>query len=270
VLLAGDASFDPKNYLGFGDLDFIPTKLIDTEFSEAASDDWFADFNNDGLAEMAVGRLPIHSVEEATSLVAKLVNNKAAASPAAALLVSDANDGFDFEGASAHLRLLVESQTRVTEIRRGQVDAATAKAALLEAIYRGQNVVNYVGHGSVNSWRGNLLTSEEARNLTNGSQPLFVMMTCLNGYFHDPARESLGESLINAARGGAIAVWASSGMTTPQEQAVMNQEFFKRLFSAGSKGLTIGEAAQQAKATIVNTDIRRSWILLGDPTLRLK
>jgi hypothetical protein len=39
VLLVGDASFDPRNYLGLGDFDFVPTKLIDTTYLETASDD---------------------------------------------------------------------------------------------------------------------------------------------------------------------------------------------------------------------------------------
>ena len=43
VLFVGHASLDPKNYLGFGDSDFVPTKLIDTQRMETASDDWFAD-----------------------------------------------------------------------------------------------------------------------------------------------------------------------------------------------------------------------------------
>src|SRR6185295_7777398 len=44
VLLAGDASFDQRNYLGAGDFDLVPTKLVDTDFMETASDDWFTDF----------------------------------------------------------------------------------------------------------------------------------------------------------------------------------------------------------------------------------
>ncbi len=58
------------------------------------------------------------------------------------------------------------------------------RAVLIDAITRGQKVVNYMGYGSVNLWSGSLLTNEDAQNLTNGERlPLFVMMTCLNGYF---------------------------------------------------------------------------------------
>ena len=65
VLLVGDASFDPRNYYGFGDQDYVPTKLVDTFYLETASDDWFVDFDNDGLPEMAIGRLPVQTEEEA-------------------------------------------------------------------------------------------------------------------------------------------------------------------------------------------------------------
>src|SRR5262249_16769765 len=47
VLLAGAGSFDPRHYLGFGETDLIPAKLIDTSYLETASDDWYVDFNND-------------------------------------------------------------------------------------------------------------------------------------------------------------------------------------------------------------------------------
>jgi hypothetical protein len=61
----GDASLDPRDYFGVGDLDFVPTKLIDTVYMETASDDWYVDLNNDGLPEMAIGRLPVQTKEEA-------------------------------------------------------------------------------------------------------------------------------------------------------------------------------------------------------------
>src|SRR5262249_20781444 len=45
VMLVGDASYDPKNYLGLGDNDLVPTKLIWTNTFETASDDWLGDVN---------------------------------------------------------------------------------------------------------------------------------------------------------------------------------------------------------------------------------
>ena len=150
------------------------------------------------------------------------------------------------------------------------MDDATAKSRLIDAITRGQKVVNYMGHGSVNLWSGSLLTNEDARNLTNRERlPVFVMMTCLNGYFHDPALDSLAESLLKAENGGAVAVWTSTGMTEPADQSVLNKQLYQLLFATGN-AMTLGEATARAKAAVTDGDIRRTWVLLGDPTMRLK
>jgi hypothetical protein len=158
------------------------------------------------------------------------------------------------------------------EIDRGRLDPATAKAQLLDAINRGEKIVTYAGHGNVDQWRGNLLTSADARALTNGQNlPLFITMTCLNGYFHDPVLDSLAESLMKAERGGAVAVWASSGMTGPGGQELLNQQMFRAIFDTGSgKLLTLGEAILRAKALTNDPDVRRTWILFGDPSMKLK
>ena len=61
VLLLGDASFDPKNYEGQGYQNLIPTKIVNTVYSETGSDDALADFNDDGLADISIGRIPAQS-----------------------------------------------------------------------------------------------------------------------------------------------------------------------------------------------------------------
>jgi hypothetical protein len=91
----------------------------------------------------------------------------------------------------------------------------------------------------------------------------------LNGYFNDPALDSLGESLMKA-EGGAVAVWASAGMTQPDGQAAMNQQLYRLLFGASGQSLSLGEAIAKAKSAAGDTDIRRTWILFGDPTMRLR
>ena len=271
VILAGDASFDPKNYLGFGANDLVPTRLIDTQFLETASDDSLADFNGDGLADMAVGRLPIRSAREAAAIVNKIVGyDRSTRSEGVLLVADDSLDGADFEVASTELRGVIPADQRVEQINRGGLDPLTAKSRVLDAINRGQKVINYIGHGNAEAWRAGLLTTEDVSGLSNGeSLSLFMMMTCLNGYFHDAQLDSLAESLLRAEKGGAVAVWASSGMTQPGDQGVMDIEMFRRLFDANGS-LTLGEIALRAKAQALNKDARLTWVLFGDPTTRLR
>lgn len=268
VLLAGDASYDSKNYLGYGDADLVPTRLIDTRYLEAASDDWFSDFNGDGSAEMATGRLPVRTALEAAVLVAKITGYESSRVVNSVVLASDSADGFDFAAANNLVRPFIPAGAGVTEVRRGSSDDAAVKAQLLASINSGAKVLSYNGHGSTNQWRGNILTSDDARSLTNGQNlTLFVLMTCLNGYFDDPVIDSLAESLLKASNGGAVAVWASTAQSDPAAQSVMHQAFHRELFSGT---LTVGEAASRAKSAVSDSDVRRTWILFGDPSMRFK
>jgi hypothetical protein len=270
VLLGADSSYDPKNYLGFGDWDIAPSKLIDTALMETASDDWFVDFNNDGLPELAVGRLPARSLGEATAMVAKIIDYEHSPSSEEMLLVADVSDTYDFAQTNASLKRLIPPNLRVNQIDRASSDPATVRSLLLDAINRGPRVVSYAGHGSMRSWRGEFLTSEDARLMDNVHHPsFFTLMTCLNGYGFDPIQDSLSESLIKT-EGGAIAVWSSSGMTHPDEQAAMNRALYRLLFGKKARQKTIGEIVVRAKEATSNSDIRRTWILIGDPTTTIR
>jgi hypothetical protein len=269
VLLVGDASYDPKNYLGFGDFDLLPTKVMDDSFMEASSDDWFVDFNNSGLADLAVGRLPARTAVETERMIAKILSYENSTPPDEMLLVADSNDGYDFEAASRQLRPLVSNDVRVVEANRGVLGDAATHAAVLAAIRRGQRLVNYTGHGSVELWRGNTLSNADTAGMENAEHlPVFLMMTCLNGYFDDPRSDCLAETLLKTPRGGAVAVWASGGQTLPQGQWQMNQELYRQIFSTPQ--MRLGDAARAAKQGSADGDVRRTWILFGDPTMRLK
>jgi hypothetical protein len=53
----------------------------------------------------------------------------------------------------------------------------------------------------------------------------------------------------------------------------MNEELYRVIFGgSGIKGqsLTIGKAAGRAKAKIAGNDMRRTWVLLGDPAMKLR
>jgi len=104
LVLMGDASVDPRNYLGLDVVDYLPTKMWPRPIWQAPSDDWFADRDNDGIPELGVGRLPVRSAAEAASLVAKLAGYRKQPREAdwrkRVLLVADENDTSDFEKAS--------------------------------------------------------------------------------------------------------------------------------------------------------------------------
>src|SRR5262249_45427885 len=218
------------------------------------SDDWFADENNDGLTEMAVGRLSFRTVDEETAMVSKIISYETASPADSVLLVADRPDGFNFRATNDRLKALLPSNLRVEEIDRAELDEAEARSRLLEAINRGQKVVNYNGHGSATLWRAGLLTAADAATMTNKNLPLFVTMTCLNGYLGDPSFDSLAEAFVKARRAGAVAAWASSGLTSPGSQALMDQEAFRLLFSEKGQALRLGDVTMQAKAAILDLD----------------
>jgi hypothetical protein len=267
LLLVGDASFDPRNYLGYGWADLVPSQLVDTSYMETDSDDWMTDFNSDGIADVPVGRLPVQTTSDATTVVTKLVAYDSGPRFGRVLLLSDANDeGNDFEAMSAQVRAALPSSVWVSEIRRGQDGDAAAASELASQLNLGQTLVNYLGHGSVDTWRGGLLTAAQAAGLRNYYFPVVVSMTCLNGFFSDPQQQSLAGALLGGP-GGAIAVWASSGLSEARVQVPMDEALLRLLFSGTT---TLGEATQTAKAATPSMDVRRSWILFGDPSTKLK
>ena len=267
-MLAGSGTLDPRNYSGLGFEDFVPTKLIDTTSMETASDDWLVDFNNDGIPQMAIGRLPVRTVADASLVVNKIVAYDQSPALQAAVLVSDLNDGIDFTASNNAIAGMIPSNLKTFSIVRGQTDT-DAKTALLDQLTQGQRIINYAGHGSVNLWRGNLLTDDDTQTLTNTKvSPLVVTMTCLNGYFQDPHLASLGEALLKVNNGGAVSVWASTAMTDAGNQTALNQAFFRQIFS--NTTITLGQAIKSAKVSEQDHDVRRTWILFGDPTMKIK
>jgi len=98
--------------------------------------------------------------------------------------------------------------------------------------------------------------------------PFVVVMDCLNGFFADPSLLSLSEAFLQAPNGGAVASFASSGLTIPDGQHEMGLRMFQLLYSGAS--IPIGDASRQAKTATSDRDVRRTWILLGDPTLKIR
>ncbi len=268
-LLLGDASIDPRNYLGMGAFDYVPTKLVPTSLLRTASDDWFTDFNNDGIADIPIGRIPVRTPEEAALVIGKITSRgKPSGSWSRnALFVNDVTTDYDFAAVSASLIKLLPAGITSQTVNFG--NSSNPHGDVLSALNSGNLLTTYVGHASVEIWGESIFSSTDAATLTNGTRlPVVLLMNCLNGYFHDVFSQSLAEALITAPNGGAVAVWASSGLTQPDQQALMSREMFRQLFRSG-ENLTLGQAMMRAKNVATDPDVRRSWILFGDPTMKL-
>ncbi len=271
VVLLGHASADPRDYLGMGSTDFVPTKLVATSIIKTASDDWFADFNNTGLATMAIGRIPVRTAAEADTVVGKIVRHASLPPDAWTKNVQIVADrltfGISFDGEADQAAALVPAP--LTTDRVSFSAPGDSSAAVIDAFGRGSLLMNYLGHGSVEVWSDYIFTSSMAETLTNGDKlPFVVTMNCLNGYFHDPYVESVAEALLKNSGGGAFSVWASSALTTPNEQLRVDLELFRQLF--GATHPSIGDAVLKAKQVTTDSDVRRAWILFGDPSVKLQ
>jgi uncharacterized repeat protein (TIGR01451 family) len=270
VVLLGDASFDPRNYLGMGSFDFVPTKLVATAYLKTASDDWLADWSDNATPAMAIGRIPVRTVEEADAVVGKLVRRASVTpgtwSKSVEIIADQPTGGVPFERGGDQLAALVPST--LTTDRINFASTSNAAAAVVNAFNRGGLLTDYIGHGSVEIWSNDVFSSTAAAALTNGDKlPFVVTMNCLNGYFHDLYTESLAEALLKNGGGGAIGVWASSALTSPDQQLRVNLSLYRQLFGGTS---TIGDAILKAKQDTTDADVRRTWILFGDPSLKLQ
>jgi hypothetical protein len=249
--------------------------LIDTASMEAPSDEWFADFDGSGVAAMALGRLPVRTPQDAAAVVAKIVGFSPTNEQQSALLASDRSgtNDLDFASASRSVAAELPSGTATTFVSRNDGTADAVRAQIVSAINAGPLAVNFIGHGSTARWTGDdLLRSADAAALSNGNRlPLFVMMTCLNGYFTGTISDSLAESVLKARSGGAVAVWASSGTTVPVDQQTVNRGLYRLIFGGGEQqSPALGDAVRRSKLLTQDQDIRRTWILFGDPSMRLR
>ncbi|HYL61358.1 MAG TPA: C25 family cysteine peptidase [Candidatus Methylomirabilis sp.] len=273
LLLVGDASLDPRNYLGLGDFDFVPTRMIETAAFKTASDDWFSDFQQSGFATIATGRIPARTAADAALVVSKIVNfEQSVASGSAsqqALLVADQNIDADFSTATKVAAADLPSSLQPVEVFADGMDPTVVQQQLLADLNSGPLLVNYSGHGSVEQLSfADFLDDTSAATLTNSNQySVYFLMDCLNGFFQDVYSTSLAESLLLAPDGGAAAVWASSGFTIEPPQASMNQALLQILKSNPS--LPLGTAILGAKSGVTDNDVRRTWILFGDPAMVL-
>jgi len=268
ILLLGDATYDFRGYENRPFDNFVPSKRVDTLYEETGSDEALSDFNNDGLAEIAIGRIPARNAANVTLVLNKVMTFESTIDNAmmrGATFAFDDPNGYNFEELSQDLAAQLPGNVPKSFIPRNP----NGRSLLIPELNTGRYLLNYSGHGSLSGWESGFFTNADALAMTNSpNYTMFFMLTCLNGYFLAPS-DSLGEAILKASNGGGVAVWASTGKTTPDVQRIMAVRFYSQL-SASSMN-KIGDLVKDAKSNLIGgRDVRMSWALLGDPTLKVK
>jgi len=278
VLLVGDASYDYRDNLQGPNKSLVPTFLVETAFTgQTLSDNWFVCLDDDDvLPDMAIGRLPVGTLDEAKAVVEKIIGYERGVPPGdwrqRIVLVADGKEASFATQSDLLAGQSVPSSYEVSKVYAGSVE--DPQSAVVQELADGSLIVNYVGHGSIDLWsEDKIFSSEQIGSLGNdGRQPMMILMSCLLGFFGHPERQSMAEELLLAEDGGAVAVFAPSSLTFSSDQGPLNRALLKILLEdeAPSIGLAILEAKRSVAAeTRGQRDVIETFTLLGDPALRL-
>jgi hypothetical protein len=130
--------------------------------------------------------------------------------------------------------------------------------------------VAYVGHGGLDRLANEgLLTSADVPGLPGTDRTAVVAsLTCNIGYFAIPGFSCLGEELVMAPGGGAVAVIAPNWLSVNSEAVRLGSAVVPQLAAGGRLG-DAWLAGIAAMGSGTDPRLLRTYVVLGDPALRL-
>ncbi len=289
VVLVGDGNYDPKNYLGKNRTSYIPPYLAiaDPWRGETAADNRYVTFGSpQSLPDMILGRLSVNSPVEANNFITKIIDYEQAPlevtwSEQILAVASAADSAGDFAVYSDSLiadTLPYPYQAEKIHFGVTHTNITEAVTALKAGINDGKLIVNFIGHGFTTGWSAQnnppktFLRTNDVAGLTNeGKYPIFLAMTCREGYFIDPSpnNEAFGEVVTRAGNKGAIASWSPTGDGVSSGHDYMNRGFFQAVFEDGAN--VLGEAVAKGLTRLwfsgSSLYLIETYELFGDPAL---
>jgi hypothetical protein len=162
-------------------------------------------------------------------------------------------------------------------------------------LQQGAALVTYNGHAS--QWRWAITDRDKSStnpvvkdapehlfyiwdvlSLNNSDAPFISLaMSCLTSQFHTPVDwgMTIDEHLLLRSSGGAVATWGSTGLSVAQGHFALERGFHKTLWSRDTGRWHMGELVmggylEQYAWSGCCDDVRRTFILLGDPMMRVR
>jgi hypothetical protein len=274
VVLLGNDTYDPRDFLGVGDQSFVPSLYgWDGVFGRVPSETRYADRDGDGRPDVAIGRLPARSVADAELLVDKIAQWRQTVARKGHLIAVDQSQGADIsfrgEGQSLESRLPAGS---VSFVDVGAQGVTAARTSLLAGLQRGGQTTSYFGHGGLDVWsnQGLLRNADAAALEGTGQLTVLFSWTCETQWYVNDTR-TISEELLLVPNGGTIASVGPGGISDPALQANLS----RRVYDYYLAGKTLGEAVRLGKSDALAADpklapVVQGFSLLGDPSIKLR
>ena len=281
LVLVGDAGLADGNAAVVGSTT-IPAHEVAAKVNirwgsepEIATDNWYADLDDDQLPDLAVGRLTADTPAQLRTIVSKIIRYEATSSTTAD--VSGWRRRINFVaglggfGALADLALEACAKKFITEGVPAAYDTSMTYASwrspycpdprrfgqtTLERLNEGCLFWVYIGHGHARGLDrmavpGALfpileLADVAAMKCAQGS-PIAIFLSCHTGAFDAP-QDCLAEEMLRK-EGGPVAVVSGSRVTMPYGMAVLGAEALKECFQ--NRRQTLGEVLLHAKRNSV-------------------
>jgi hypothetical protein len=256
----------------------VPTNYIKAKVnvrwgSEAtiASDIPYADIDDDGVPDLAVGRIPCDTREELAAVVRKIIQYEEVATSGAEcsrqLDVVAGAGGFgavsdmliEAAGRSVIQQLVpADYSIRHTSVKPENAKKSDMRAAVRQQLSDGGLAWVYLGHGLPlqldrvcmpdGSDSALLCTDDVPGICCQAQRPLAVLVACYTGAFDAPS-DCLAEELVLSAE-GPIAAIAATRVSMPYGNTVLGYELLRACFNDRPTGL--GGVLQLAQRRALN------------------
>ena len=308
LLLFGDGAWDNRmlsgDWAGNDPDDFLLCFESENSFSHVhcyVSDDFFCLLDDEeeiqqsngsslsyqGKPDVAVGRYPARTADQAELLVDKTLNyaDNLYAGPWQNVICMMGDDGNNNSHmiTADRVATLVEKNYSGYQVKKIYWDAyqrtssATgysypeATRQIKQQMTDGALIMNYSGHGAPYAFSHELVMKlADFESSTTTRLPLWITASCDIMPF-DGQEDNIGETVMLSQRGGGVAFFGTTRTVYANYNEAMNLLFMDYVLRPG---FTIGEAVRQAKCDLVSTGRDTSpnklqYTLLGDPALRL-
>lgn len=295
ILLFGDGSFDNRNILT-ENRNLIPTFQSDNSLSPVesfVSDDFFAFLDENesvysGSIDVGIGRIPSHSVEEASYYLNKIKNYNKPVSMGnwrnVVTFIGDDEDNAIHMWQADNLAEYVNKNYPEFYTEKIYFDAfkqistpvgkryPDVTSAINNRVKNGTLIMNYTGHANSRVIADENVVDVGVINSWNNFNrlPVFMTATCEFGRFDD-RESSAGEHYMFNPVGGGIGLFSTTRLVYSGANYVLNRNFYRYVFEKDNAGnqLRLGDVMRLAKA-VSNTGINQlNFSLLGDPALKL-